>query len=132
LKAAKPSYLFLLFDPPNHLSSFGFFCHVFIFAAHYGEGRYHFMDRGTSNGQSLFSMLSPIAATNGVCCKYAAIISIINLGLDLVRESKYPKSICFELYPLRIFAFFYLLEDGFLTIPTILLYNKRSSTVFAM
>jgi hypothetical protein len=59
-----------------------------------------------SNGQSLFSMLSPIAATNGgVCCKYAAIISIINLGFDLVRES-YPKSICFELYPLRILLSF--------------------------
>jgi hypothetical protein len=76
-------------------------------------------------------MLSPIAATNGVCCKYAAIISIINLGLDLVRESKYPKSICFELYSL-FFAFFDLFGDGFLTIPTILLYNNRSSTGFAM
>jgi hypothetical protein len=68
------------------------------------------MGRARSNAQSLFSMLSPIAATNGVCCKYAAIISIINLGLDLVRESKYPKSIYFELYSPIILLSLDLLE----------------------
>jgi hypothetical protein len=60
-----------------------------------------------------------------------AIISIINLGLDLVRESKYPKSIFLNFIHCDYFAF-RSLEDGFLTIPTILLYNNRSSTGFAM
>jgi hypothetical protein len=53
---------------------------------------------------SLFFPCFLPSATNGVCCKYAAIISIINLGL-VVRESKYPKSIYFELYSLRLFCF---------------------------
>jgi hypothetical protein len=90
-------------SPRSQIGSFGFFCHVFIFTAytHYGEGRYHFMGGGSSNGPFFVFHAKSLKLLTGFC-KYAAIISIINLGLDLVRESKYPKSIYFELYSATI------------------------------